>query len=234
MQTLIVTAVLVLMAVAAGVLIVAITRSSSDDLQDQTAKTDGPCNEVEIYDVQIAGTGQPGVTAGFEGSAVGCVPVCVLDSQGRTITDKNNVMWRILGVRLYTPDDVIDWLPETREYLQGSLEYTSLDGVDEDDDFPGVTKRQNPDRIEVVGQVIPRELGAQKFLMRDSTHFFANTPEGRNRLMEGADFGTTYNVASIRLNTAKDKCDTYDVRGEVAEETPIMGQNEDDRRTREG
>ena len=83
LQTLIVTAVLVLMAVAAGVVIVAITRSASDDLEDQTSTIGAKCNEVEVYDAQLAAA----VTAGTndagnaEGSGPGCVPVCVWEDR---------------------------------------------------------------------------------------------------------------------------------------------------------
>jgi len=49
LQTLIVTAVLVLMAVAAGVIIVAITNSSSDDLEEQSQDLEGRCAPWEIH-----------------------------------------------------------------------------------------------------------------------------------------------------------------------------------------
>jgi len=49
LQTLIVTAVLVLMAVAAGVIIVAITNSSSDDLEEQSQDLEGQCAPWEIH-----------------------------------------------------------------------------------------------------------------------------------------------------------------------------------------
>jgi len=85
LQTLIVTAVLVLMAVAAGVIIVAITNSSSDDLEEQSQDLEGRCTGTEIYDIELAVAGvkaqQGRYTANFpatavEGSAPGCIPVC--------------------------------------------------------------------------------------------------------------------------------------------------------------
>jgi len=80
LQTLIVTAVLVLMAVAAGVVIVAITNNAQDDLEDQTTNIDSRCNEVEIFDPVVASRGAKGTngTNGIvEGSDIGCIPVCV-------------------------------------------------------------------------------------------------------------------------------------------------------------
>ncbi len=77
LQTLIVTAVLVLMAVAAGVVIVAITNSASDDLEEQSTSIDGNCNPVEVFDPTIASRNIKGTNAGQEGSAIGCIPVCI-------------------------------------------------------------------------------------------------------------------------------------------------------------
>jgi len=79
--------VLVLMAVAAGVVIVAITNSSSDDLEEQSQDLEGRCTRTEIYDIELAVAGirgqqgqehrNPGIQGGVvEGSDVGCIPVC--------------------------------------------------------------------------------------------------------------------------------------------------------------
>ncbi len=87
LQTLIVTAVLVLMAVAAGVVIVAITNSSSDDLEEQSQDLEGRCTRTEIYDIELAVAGVKGQQGQehlisavqgdvVEGSDVGCIPVC--------------------------------------------------------------------------------------------------------------------------------------------------------------
>ncbi len=72
------------MAVAAGVVIVAITNSSSDDLEEQSPDLEGRCNGTEIYDPILAAAGVKGQVVGtfrlaeaiVEGSAVGCIPVC--------------------------------------------------------------------------------------------------------------------------------------------------------------
>jgi len=62
LQTLIVTAVLVLMAVAAGVIIVAITDNSADDLEDQASDMDGRCQPWEIHDTELEAIGAGGGT----------------------------------------------------------------------------------------------------------------------------------------------------------------------------
>jgi len=102
LQTLIVTAVLVLMAVAAGVIIAAITNSSSDDLEEQSQDLDALCAPWElhdpVYEANAAGGGgeythtlwfsdgrtdsrggeaKPG-RGGVTSSKIGCLPVCYL------------------------------------------------------------------------------------------------------------------------------------------------------------
>jgi len=86
LQTLIVTAVLVLMAVAAGVVIVAITNSASDDLEDQTTSIEARCNGVEVFDSIVASSNIPGRNGPSgtianvpeaKSATIGCVPVCV-------------------------------------------------------------------------------------------------------------------------------------------------------------
>ncbi len=99
LQALVVTAVLVLMAVAAGVVIVAITRNSSDDLQEQTADIKSLCNAAEIHDTTLAAAGAKGKNGNdragnpFQGSAIGCIPVCLWLASGpsqRTIDIQAN------------------------------------------------------------------------------------------------------------------------------------------------
>ena len=95
LQTLIVTAVLVLMAVAAGVIVVAITGSANRDLENQQPSIDGPCNQVEIYDAQLAAASVRGSNAGVEGSGVGCVPACVAEWHIVPELDENgNQVWK--------------------------------------------------------------------------------------------------------------------------------------------
>ncbi len=101
LQTLIVTAVLVLMAVAAGVIIVAITNSSSDDLEEQSQDLDAKCAPWELHDLELEANGAGGGSqftsgrfnpssdeskagrGGITSTKVGCLPVCYLKVNNR-------------------------------------------------------------------------------------------------------------------------------------------------------
>ncbi len=82
---------LVLLAVAAGVVIVAITSNSSDDLEEQTSDLEGCCSGTEIYDIELAVAGIENEQRGYrEGrgtsvvteTEIGCIPVCIwVDAQ---------------------------------------------------------------------------------------------------------------------------------------------------------
>lgn len=87
LQTLIVTAVLVLMAVAAGVVIVAITNTQEERLQRANPGGDSKCEPWEIYDITRAAAGRGGGLGGIGSSGEGCVRVCYI----RTTTTTNNV-----------------------------------------------------------------------------------------------------------------------------------------------
>ena len=63
LQTLIVTAVLVLMAGAAGVVIVSITNSQADNLEGQNAGIEARCEPWEIFDPTLAAAGRGGTPA---------------------------------------------------------------------------------------------------------------------------------------------------------------------------
>lgn len=116
LQSLIVLAVLVLLAVAAGVIIVAITRNSASDLDDQAADIEGICNGAEIHDTVLAATGAKGTNGNdaagvpFEGSGAGCIPVCLWvtppDSGDITINASELLFFRSV--------------PEAIEYGQGN------------------------------------------------------------------------------------------------------------------
>ena len=92
LQTLIVTAVLVLVAVAAGVILVAISRSQESSLTD-SGKSDpgeGTCEPWEISDIELKakGLGGPQGYGGIWSSAIGCVRVCYV----QTVAGGNTVM----------------------------------------------------------------------------------------------------------------------------------------------
>ena len=76
LQTLIVTAVLVLMAGAAGVVIIAITNNAQDNLEGQNAGIDARCDPWEIFDPTLDAAGRGGGQGGIDSSASGCVRVC--------------------------------------------------------------------------------------------------------------------------------------------------------------
>ncbi len=105
LQTLIILAVLMLLAVVAGVVIVAITRSASDDLEDQSQDLEARCAPWEIHspELEAAGAGgggeffetlglngvvDPSITEFMEGrggvtsSKVGCLAPCYIKIAG--------------------------------------------------------------------------------------------------------------------------------------------------------
>ena len=81
LQTLIVTAVLVLMAVAAGVVIVAITNSAQSDLESQQSDLGSRCERWEIFDQTLAAAGRGNGNGGIDSSAQGCLRVCYVSYQ---------------------------------------------------------------------------------------------------------------------------------------------------------
>ena len=80
LQTLIVTAVLVLMAGAAGVVIIAITNNANDNLENQNAGIESRCEKWEIFDPSLDAAGRGGDNGGIDSSAIGCVRVCYIES----------------------------------------------------------------------------------------------------------------------------------------------------------
>ena len=81
LQTLIVTAVLVLMAGAAGVVIIAITNNAQDNLEGQNSGIDSRCDPWEIFDPTLDAAGRGGGQGGIDSSASGCVRVCYVRYQ---------------------------------------------------------------------------------------------------------------------------------------------------------
>ena len=79
LQTLIVTAVLVLMAGAAGVVIIAITNNAQDNLEGQSSDLDSRCQPWEIFDPTLEAAGRGGGQGGIGSSAIGCVRVCYIE-----------------------------------------------------------------------------------------------------------------------------------------------------------
>ena len=80
LQTLVITAVLVAVAVVASVLIVAISRSSGERLEDSNATQESLCQPWEVHKVTLAAKGYGGTQGhgGIFSSSIGCIAVCYL------------------------------------------------------------------------------------------------------------------------------------------------------------
>ena len=99
LQTLIVTAVLVLVAVAAGVIIVAITTTQNDRLEASgNSDTGKSCEPWEIRDLQMEAKriGGPEGYGDIYSSAVGCVRVCYVQTRWGAATGINIATSRLL------------------------------------------------------------------------------------------------------------------------------------------
>jgi len=115
LQTLIITAVLVLLAVAGGVIIAAITGSASDDLEAQQPSLEGRCAPWEFHDPVLAAVGggggeeftefrynptsntpqaTPG-NGGYTSSGIGCFAPCYVEREIRV-------------ARVHTLDDLME------------------------------------------------------------------------------------------------------------------------------
>ena len=93
LQTLIVTAVLVLMAGAAGVVIIAITNNAQDNLEGQNPGVNSRCEPWEIFDPTLSAAGRGGGQGGIDSTAIGCIRVCYVEfghvaPTGSTVTAK--------------------------------------------------------------------------------------------------------------------------------------------------
>ena len=87
LQTLIVTAVLVLMAGAAGVVIIAITNNARDNLADQDTNIASRCEPWEVFDPTLSAAGRGGGNEGIDSSAIGCIRVCYVEFWHATAAD---------------------------------------------------------------------------------------------------------------------------------------------------
>lgn len=78
LQTLIVTAVLVAMSFVAAAIIIAITNTQEQNLEDSSRAntTDANCEPWEIYDITRAAAGRGGGFGGIGSSGEGCIRVC--------------------------------------------------------------------------------------------------------------------------------------------------------------
>ena len=85
LQTLIVTAVLVLVAGAAGVVIIAITNNAQDNLEDQNTGVPARCEPWEIFDPLLSADGRGGGNGGIDSTAIGCIRVCYVEYSATAI-----------------------------------------------------------------------------------------------------------------------------------------------------
>ena len=216
LPALIIMSVFALLAVGAGVVIVAITRNSSDNLSSQTFSVDGnPCNEVEIYSIEQAALGIIGSNKGQRGSAVGCVPVCFLDFRGSEPRGSTLSLRITMAVE---PDVQVDVLSNT-------WQYSDTDAIGQA--LWGLTWRAEVRRIgrwvfneglqEVTGNILFQELPGKVFLMQDKTHFFAaDVPEGL-QFDKYIKFVNDYEVLGVRVNRNRDACEIFDALGTAGE-----------------
>lgn len=113
LQTLIVTAVLVLMAVAAGVVIVAITNTQRENLQAANPTTgDSKCEPWEIYDISAAAAGRGGENLGVDSSGIGCIRVCYVKIYSTAVIADGNAI------------DLVDKDTPANTNLEATLEFS--------------------------------------------------------------------------------------------------------------
>ena len=70
---------LVLVAAASSVIIIAITRSSNDDLEAQQSDSQARCEPWEIFDPALAARGIGAGNGGLRSSSIGCVRACYIE-----------------------------------------------------------------------------------------------------------------------------------------------------------
>ncbi len=102
LQTLIVTAVLVLVAVGAALVLVAINRSSSDDFEEAgNIGIESKCEtwEIHVATLEAAGHGGPEAYGGVASSNIGCLAPCYWDVTGYKNANGNHFYPTPLNVR---------------------------------------------------------------------------------------------------------------------------------------
>ena len=129
LQTLIVTSFLVLGAVVAGVVVLAVTRSSEADVADNTNFSyNDKCNQVEVFDQQQAARFSAFNAGGkVAGSEPGCVPACFwTDTDDDRVYDDAEPLRLIMDynesehgnlVSTRAPDGVVVALADTDKYF---------------------------------------------------------------------------------------------------------------------
>ena len=203
LSTLIITAAMASLALVAGVVVISVTRSVSNDLADQAPSLKGnSCNVVEVYDIGVAAQGSRGSREGNEGSAVGCLPVCTLtfaSRQGEILADT--------GFRVQMP---IAMLEEVRRYSYDEA-HRLADKLKRA--YPGISEYGNSDGVQLEGSVWIQELIGKTVLMQDATHFFAQGVAGGLTFHENVPVFDGYGRQGVRAAPARNDCEVYALLG---------------------
>ena len=170
LQTLIITAVVALLAVAAGVVVVAITRNAQQDLEGVTSKTDGPCMPWEIHNVELAAAGagggqeahyeriherdmlrtskvqgQPGA-GGVTSSAPGCLAPCYLTL--------NDFFDYTLDMAMFEAGELAAWAQRQPNPDLHALPLETRNGPVGEGDLKFDTSNRPPDNQYAAGQLV--------------------------------------------------------------------------------
>ena len=216
LQTLIVTAVLVLMAVAAGVVIVAITRNAQDNVESSADfQTDANCNGAEIYKPALAAEQVFGRNIGGSvmGSAIGCVPVCTITypADAAMLAMPSNIK---LGYE--------EGLLPGQMVVLTSGQVTAI----EMNQAAGLAAAYTADTGTAPGTKIKSRKQLFKdpltvYLYKDKMEDFTSTPP---MLLDGQTLDTSdvtdqmdaYEIVGVRVAANQRQCHAYDATGQIA------------------
>ena len=181
MQTLIITSVLALGAVAAGVVILAVATSGSEAV-DAPLPGNSQCNEVEVFDGIKREAGEAGNAGGLVvGTGLGCIPACFwIDRNGDRMVQY-----------VKADDGNRDELLFIRELpASGSI---TVEGV-------------SIDASKVVGGVPTREGTIVAFATGNSI-FTALVAEGENERPGTTSVGLREGISQVVINTQQTDCE---------------------------
>ena len=203
LQTLVITAVMLLLAVSAGVLVQAIARRAADDLAGQATSFEAsPCNAVEVYDIAFAAQGVSGSHQGHAGSEIGCRPVCALTF----VVKEGKFFVRVVA----RPEQPVDKLASIRQYSYDDRYFTAYKLKAR---YPEISEYGDGEGVQIEGDVRLAELLGKTVLLQDSKSFFADGAA------EGLEFHETVRIASVhgeegvRATQAGRVCETYALPG---------------------
>ena len=212
LQTLIVTAVLVLMAVAAGVVIVAITRSAQDDLENQTSTIGAKCNEVEVYDARLAAANVPGTNLGgaVEGSDIGCVPACTLvfpDTFGGTQAELANFKLE-LNTNLTPEEAVVMHIDDIDQFYEPSTRPDFLNNLSS-----VYTSPISGTKVKGRAWLYETSTAVRLYLTTGIWPRSGDPPLKHSEFISSSHLNS--DVVGIRVAPNQRQCHAYDVTGEI-------------------